>query len=86
MLAVAEHAVPGLSAMAIDEACTWSRRRTHGSALVASRGASTRRRFSVRAESPLPLVRVRQWRKLARRGLRFLNSPGFPAEALCLGG
>ena len=35
---------------------------------------------------PLPLVRVRQWRKLARRGLRFLNSPGFPAEALCLGG
>ena len=51
MLAVAEHAVPGLSAMAIDEACTWSRRRTHGSALVASRGASTRRRFFVDAES-----------------------------------
>jgi hypothetical protein len=85
MLACRRACHPGLSAMAIDKACAWSRRRTQGPRWSAHEEHRRAGDCPVRAELQC------RCRELSGGGTRpqgpaIVISPGLPAEALCLGG
>ena len=80
MLACRRACHSGLSAMAINEASAWSRRRTHGPALVGSRGASTRRRLLPCASKSSAAGASAPVEELACRGLCLLISPACPPK------